>query len=155
MNEDFFWNICEEELLKSNCCLIHFGSCLVKDGVVIGRGHNYALNPECATYCIKNKIKNLEVGKNSALCYAIHSEWMTLIDALRNKPNMVKGSTLYIIGRRPDGSLWKSNFFACTICSRLLNYCGVKDLKEKKHGGIWHITIKEALKSSIDHILEK
>lgn len=54
---------CKELLQKSNCILIHFGSVLVKNGKIIGEGYNYSLK-DCSSGCLKNKIKNLEVGKN-------------------------------------------------------------------------------------------
>jgi len=148
-----YLEICEEELLKSNCLLIHFGSCLVKNGEILGKGHNIAIY-NCKDKCLKHKIKNLEVGKNSAVCYAIHSEWMTLGRAIeKHGIEKVRGSTLYIIGRYPDGRLWTSKYFACTICSRLLRFYGIKEIiglqfnKEKK------ISMDDAFRSAYVHLL--
>lgn len=148
---------CEELLKLSNCCLIHFGSVLVtRNGTIIGEGYNYSPKQECETTCLKDKIKNREIGKNSVLCYAIHSEWMAIFDAL-NKFNkeILRDSTLYIVGRYPNGELWTSKFFTCTICARMLYYCGIKEIiglqfeKQKK------LSMKEAFDSSYEHTLGK
>jgi len=145
--------ICEEELKKSNCSLIHFGACLVKNGRVIGRGHNYSLRGiECIDSCVKDKIKNRAIGKNPALCYAVHAEWMALIDAI-NKHGIdeVYDSTLFIVGRYPDGTLFDSKFFACTICSRLLKFCKISRIINPVLCN-W-MPMEDAFQSSIDHIL--
>jgi len=120
---------CEELLQKSNCKLIHFGAILVKDNKIIGEGYNYSLDPEKC--CLKDLIENKEVGKNPGICNAIHSEWMTIIDAFKRGYDPVN-STIYIVGKYPDGTIFKTGekLFACTICSRLLKYCGIKYLVE-------------------------
>ena len=147
---------CEKELKKSNCCLIHFGSVLVKDDYILGRGHNYALKKECNTYCLKHKIENLDIGKNPAVCYAIHSEWMTLGRAIdKYGIEEVNESTLYIIGRYPDGRLWKSKWFACTICARMLMYCGIKEIIGLQFNKEKRLNMKEAFDSAYKHLLGK
>ena len=144
---------CEKLLKNSNCSLIHFGCVLVKDGDIIGRGFNYSLRPkECDNKCLKDKVKNREVGKNPAICYAIHSEWMALMDALFMGCDP-HDATLYIIGRYPDGKLWKSKYFACTICARMLDYWGIKEIIGLQFNAEKRLSMKEAFDSAYEHIL--
>jgi len=154
MNE--YLHRCEELLKKSNCCLIHFGCVLVKKEIIIGEGYNYSLVEECKTTCLKDKISNRSIGKNPAVCYAIHSEWMAILDALDQFDlKMLEDTTLYIIGRYPDGKLWKSKYFACTICARLLKYCGIKEIIGLQFNEEKRLSMSEAFDSSYNHILEK
>jgi len=149
---------CEKLLNNSNCSLIHFGCVLVKEGVrgkrIIGRGYNHSLRPEeCRNKCLKDKIKNRTIGKNPAICYAVHGEWMAITNALYlgNDPH---GSTLYIIGRYPDGRLWKSKYFACTVCSRLLAYWGIKEIIGLQFNAEKTLSMEEAFDSAYEHILK-
>jgi len=146
---------CEELLKLSNCCLIHFGCVLVKDGVIIGQGYNRSLRDECETTCLKDEIKNRDIGKNPAICYAIHSEWMAIFNALNNYDfNELTNSTLYIVGRYPNGESWKSKYFACTVCSRMLQYCGIKEVIGLQFNKKRKLSMEDVFQSAYEHILE-
>jgi len=140
-----------------NKCLIHFGSILVKDGVILGEGYNFSLKEECRTICLKDGINNREIGKNSAICYAVHSEWMAIIDALDRGYNLpdLTGSTLYIVGRYPNGELYKSKHFICTICARMLNFCGIKEVVGLQFEKKRKLSMNEAFESAYKYILEE
>lgn len=145
---------CEQLLNYSNCSLIHFGCVIVsKEGKIIGEGWNHSLYPElCRDGCLKDKIKNREIGKNPAICYAIHSEWMALFEALRHNEDLI-GSTLYIIGRYPDGKLWESKWFACTVCARLLWWAGIKEIIGLQFNKERKLSMNDAFDSAYEHIL--
>jgi len=122
----------------------------MRDRLIIGKGHNMALLPNRC--CLKDSVKGYVIGSNPSLCSAIHAEWMALLDAL-SRLRSVEGSTLYIIGRHLDGGLWSSNFFACTVCARLLYFAGVKEIKGKQFTSFETLSIDKALANSIEHII--
>jgi|SRR3972149_5909418 len=72
------------ELAQKSRSKIGFGAVLVKNGQIIGRGHNRLATP-------------WERRRLSHVDYAIHAEQACIIDALNHRRN-VSGSEVYVVG---------------------------------------------------------
>jgi deoxycytidylate deaminase len=79
---------------QSGCNDARCGSIIVKDGIIIGKGFNSPPgNLESQRRChIKKDHYHKKVSDKSC---CIHAEERAIMDALRNNPDKIKGSTLY------------------------------------------------------------
>lgn len=110
---------------KAMCHRAKCGSVIVsEDGAIIGRGFNAPpLNDESQRRC-DIKYVNTKKPKYDTTC-CIHAEWNAIIDALKNHPYEITGSTLYFMRIADDGSFTDSGAPFCTVCSRLALQSGV------------------------------
>lgn len=94
------------------------------DRRVLGMGYNFSVAPgQC---CIRS---NVVSGTRAECCYAIHAEQAALMLALsRHGLDGISGSTMYVVGRRPDGSLVPITNFYCTLCARMMLSLGVDEV---------------------------
>lgn len=150
LEDEEIFNECIRLAKMSNCSLVQFGSAIVKDRKILGRGYNVSLTGECKP-CLKGE--GYKLSTNPGLCYAVHSEWMALLDAI-NKHGFkkVKGSTLYIAGlkNKKDFLIWEG--FTCTVCIRLLKYAGISKVRSFKGNYSREYTIDEAWNFAFKYI---
>ncbi len=100
---------------QANCIKGKVGAILVKNNKIIAEGVNSVPNgitPCTEETCIRKKLK-LKSGENQELCFVVHAEQNTLLDALEKKID-VKNSTLYVT-KQP-----------CIICAKMLINAGIK-----------------------------
>jgi dCMP deaminase len=115
-----------KEARKSRCVKSQRGAVLVKNGRIIGRGHNKTTLPDLCNPCIREKISD---NSRVELCAAIHAEQMAIIDAALNGKS-IRGATLYHI-KLKKGKPVPSGEPSCTVCSRLICAAGIKFV-------LWH-----------------
>jgi len=103
------------------CLRKQIGAIIVKNGKIIGKGHNgnSANIPPCSVIgCAKNYFKYRD-GQRNELCTGICAEQRAMIDALK-KGNDLKGSELY------------STYSPCISCSRYAVEFGIKKIYYQK-----------------------
>jgi deoxycytidylate deaminase len=117
---------------KATCYHAKCGSVIVsKDGVVIGRGFNAPpLNDESQRRCDLPCDISKKPKYDKTCC--VHAEWNAILDAVRDHPNEIDGSTLYFMRIDDDGSFTNAGDPFCTVCSRLALQSGVVEF------GLWN-----------------
>jgi len=117
---------------KATCTHAKCGSIIVsKDNIIIGRGFNAPpLNDESQRRCGFECDKNIKTKYDKTCC--VHAEWNAIIDALRNYPDKIAGSTLYFMRVNDDGEFTNAGKPFCTVCSRLALQSGVAKF------GLWN-----------------
>jgi deoxycytidylate deaminase len=106
---------------KALCLNAKCGVVIVKEGKIIGQGYNappldQAINRMC------DKKRDPGKPKYDQTC-CVHAEWRALIDALKNNPDKLEGSTLYFTRVGEDVVDWGKPF--CTVCSRIILDSGI------------------------------
>lgn len=110
-----------EEEKKSLCLRKQIGAVVVKNGKIIGTGHNgNSVNiPPCSVIgCAKDYFK-FRPGLRNELCTGICAEQRAMIDALK-KGHDLKDTELY------------STYSPCVSCSRYMIEFGIKKVYYKK-----------------------
>lgn len=118
-----------KEAKKSRCVKSQRGAVLVKNGRIIGRGHNKITVPGLCNPCIRERICD---NSHVELCAAIHAEQMAIIDAAL-KGKSILGATLYHI-KLKKGKPVPSGAPSCTVCSRPIYVAGLKFVLWHKEG---------------------
>jgi deoxycytidylate deaminase len=124
MHEKYFTQAAEVAK-NSTCNRAHCGSVIVSgDNEVIGSGFNAPpLGDESQRRCDWQP-KSSEKPKYDKTC-CVHAEWNAIIDALKNHPDKINGSTLYFMRISDDGDFTDAGKPFCTVCSRLALQSGV------------------------------
>ncbi len=116
---------------EATCERSKCGSIIVKDGKVIGKGYNSPPgNLESQRRCHKEKSDYDNKVTDKTCC--VHAEQRAIMDALKNFPGEVQGSTLYFARIDENGNLKVSGKPYCTICSKMALDAGIK------HFVLWH-----------------
>ena len=105
-----------QEREKSTCHKAQTGAVIVKDGKIIGRGHNMC-SPSGEEYGerVKEcKRMNVPTGTGYELCNPVHCEKAAGVDALRRGEDP-SGGVMYLSG----------HYWACFDCSVFLKFLGV------------------------------
>ncbi|HNU96284.1 MAG TPA: deaminase [Candidatus Magasanikbacteria bacterium] len=117
--------------LDSTCERAKCGCVIVKDGKVIGQGFNSPpLNTEKQRRCLFDK--NTYNPKVTDKTCCIHAEQRAIMDALRNNPDKLIGSTLYFIRLDEDKTPARAGKPYCTICSKMALDVGIVEFV------LWH-----------------
>lgn len=112
------------------CKKARCGAVIVKDDRIIGRGYNAPpLDDEANRMCDADRTRG-EPKYDKTCC--IHAEWRAILDALRNHPDQIEGSTLYFVRIGTDGNPVPAGQPFCTVCSRLTLDAGVAQF------ALWH-----------------
>lgn len=102
------------EVARGSLCLSkRAGTIIVKDGAIIGQGHN---GPPL------DDLKYRTCGPNSDPKLpdsCVHAEQRAIMDALARNPEKIRGSDLYYIKVDENGIAKRSKDPYCTQCSRL------------------------------------
>lgn len=114
---------------KSTCHRSKCGSLLIAEsGNIIGEGYNSMPCNE-ASDCFKDSLPS---GFKSDKTCCIHAEQRAIMDALKNNPNEVDGSSLLFIRLNEDNEPKYSGDPYCTICSKMALDAGVSKF------ALWH-----------------
>lgn len=114
-------NALKKEEKASLCLRKQIGAVIVKNGKIIGTGHNgNSVNiPPCSVIgCAKDYFK-FRSGLRNELCTGICAEQRAMIDAIK-KGNDLKGTELY------------STYSPCVSCSRYMIEFGIKTVFYKQ-----------------------
>ncbi len=111
----------KQEEKASLCLRKKIGAVIVKNGLIIGRGHNGNSKdiPPCSVIgCAKNYFK-FRSGLRNELCTGICAEQRAMIDAIK-KGHSLKGAELY------------TTYSPCVFCSRYMIEFGIKKVNYKE-----------------------
>lgn len=109
---------------QATCRRAKCGSVIVKDEVVIGRGYNAPpLEDESQRTC--EEIWDYDKKPKYDLTCCIHAEWNAVLDARKNNPDEIEGSTLYFMRVDEHGDFTDSSEPFCTVCSRIVLQAGI------------------------------
>lgn len=126
---EYFMKMAEEEARNSTCKKSQRGAIIVKDGEIIGRGHNKVTYEKCCKPCVRENIKD---NSRVELCSAIHAEQMAIIDSI-NGGKSLNGSRMYH-AKTKNGEAKPVEDLSCTVCSRIIYESGIAEfvLLQKK-----------------------
>lgn len=111
---------------SATCLRARCGTVIVKKDAIIGRGYNSpALDEENQRTCNINFDLTIKPKYDKTCC--IHAEWKAILDACKNNPNKVTGSTLYFMRIDNDDNFTDAGEPFCTVCSRLSMEAGIKE----------------------------
>lgn len=114
---------------KSTCHRSKCGSLLVsKSGKIIGEGYNSMPCNEVFS-CFKDSLSS---GFKSDKTCCVHAEQRAIMDALKNNPQEVEGSSLLFIRLDDSNNPKHSGSPYCTICSKMALDAGVSKF------ALWH-----------------
>lgn len=132
MHEQYFKQAAEIAK-QATCYQARCGSVIIStEGEVIGTGFNAPplgddIQRQCdAVYSSSNK------KPNSDKTCCVHAEWNAILDAVKNHPDEVSGSTLYFMRVNTEGEFTQAGRPYCTVCSRLALQSGVATF------GLWN-----------------
>ncbi len=110
----------------ATCYRARCGSVIVsKRNVIIGRGYNAPpLGDETQRTCDVEYHTDKKPKSDKTCC--VHAEWNAIIDALKNYPEEIEGSTLYFMRIAGDNSFTEAGDPYCTVCSRLALQSGIR-----------------------------
>lgn len=109
---------------QATCRDAHCGAVIVKDGEVIGRGFNSPPLGAKTSRCHIPKAAYHARVTDKTCC--IHAEVRAVMDALRQNPEMLPGSTLHFIRVDERGQKMLSGAPYCTLCSKLVLDAGIQ-----------------------------
>jgi deoxycytidylate deaminase len=124
-NDHTYWiEEAVREARNATCERSKCGSVIVRDGVVIGHGHNSPVgNDEGQRRCLVDKTTYDRKVTDKTCC--VHAEERAIMDALRTNPDCIVGSTLYFARLDKHGILAPSGAPYCTLCSKLALDSGI------------------------------
>ena len=112
--------------INSTCERRRCGSIIVKDDVIIGSGFNSPpYNLETQRRCSYAKEAYHRKITDKTCC--IHAEQRAIMDALRNNPDQISGSSLYFSFVDEFGIVSPAGEPYCTLCSKMALDVGVKE----------------------------
>ena len=132
MDDGVFFKEAAKVAQQATCHRAHCGSVIVaNDGTIIGRGFNAPPNnDESQRMCDVELNKSIKQNNDKTCC--VHAEWNAIIDALKNHPEEVRGSTLYFMRVNDQGEFTEAGDPYCTVCSRLALQSGIETF------GLWN-----------------
>jgi len=113
--EKYILPVLVEEAKKSTCKKSQRAATIVKNGEILGKGHNKVTIEKYCDPCIREGIKD---NSRVELCSATHAEQEAILDALKKGKN-IEGSRMYHI-KLKNGEVKPSEDVSCTVCSRLV-----------------------------------
>jgi deoxycytidylate deaminase len=131
-DKTLYFNEAQEVALEATCERARCGSVIVSiDGTIIGRGYNTPpLGDESQRMCSAPLDKSIKQNNDKTCC--VHAEWNAILDALKNHPREVTGSTLYFMRVNDEGEFTEAGDPYCTVCSRLALESGISTF------GLWN-----------------
>lgn len=113
-----YFQLAAQEAAKSLCLRRHCGAVVVKEGRIIGRGHNGPPQDKLEyRYCDQPLDKTKKYPTDKTCC--VHAEVRALQDALAKQPDLLKGSDLFFASADEAGDMLPSGEPYCTICSKM------------------------------------
>jgi deoxycytidylate deaminase len=138
------------EVAKKALCLDHkCGAVIVKNDELIGKGYNAPpLDDPKNRTCLSEYSKTSKPKFDRTCC--MHAEWRAIIDALKNHPEKIAGSSLYFSRVEDHGQIKKSGEPYCTVCSRFALDTGISYFLLWQEKGIASYPTDEYNKLSYD-----
>ena len=121
-----FFQAAAEAAQKATCRRAKCGSVIVRDGIIIGEGHNAPpLNDEVRRTCdaVWDYAKKPKYDKTCC----VHAEWRAVIDACKRNTDKISGSVLYFMRIDEGGNFTDAGEPFCTVCSRFTMEAGVSE----------------------------
>ena len=137
-----------EEARKSECKKSQRGALIVKNGKIIGKGHNLVTYKKMCSPCVRADIHD---NSRVELCSAVHAEQMAIIYSTHSGPRL-NGGRMYQAELK-DGEMRHSGDPSCTVCSRMLYTAGV-ELALRHKEGIAVYSPKELNELSFKYVLK-
>lgn len=113
-----YWDVARNLLPLSNCLKRHYACVIVSGNRIIATGYNKSLTG--CTECAREDLGH-NIGDYSE-CRSIHAEQMAL---LRRDVLFLEAELYLVCDKDPDPK-------PCPICQRMMNWCGVKQVKERE-----------------------
>lgn len=121
-----FFEAAAKEARGAMCLNAKCGSVIVKDGKIIGRGHNGPAHDDVANRYCTVEFDSSKKRKYDTTC-CTHAEWRAVLDACKQSGQDVDGSTLYFMRVDENGNFTDAGEPYCTVCSRLTLESGVAE----------------------------
>lgn len=119
---------------QSRCDDAHCGAMIVSDGEIVGRGFN---SPPAGTSVNRCQIpKSSYHARVTDKTCCVHAEVRAVMDAIRQNPEKLPGSTLYFIRVDGQGQKMLSGAPYCTLCSKVVLDAGIQSLVLLQEDGI-------------------
>ena len=128
-----YFNQAQEVALKSSCLRSRCGCVIVKNNEIIGQGYNSPPQNKAVMACQKDNLPN-DFKSDRTCC--VHAEQRAIMDALKNNPNKIIGSSLYFIRIDEKGEKTFSGDPYYTICSKMALDVGVAEFILFREQGI-------------------
>jgi dCMP deaminase len=138
-----------EEAKKSTCKKSQRGAVIVKNGEIIGKGHNKVTIEELCDTCIREHITD---NSRVELCSALHAEQLAILDALK-KGKDLEGSRIFHI-KVKNGKIKPSEDVSCTVCSRLVLEAGISEFVLLNKKGLALYSAEEFNRKSFEYFLK-
>jgi deoxycytidylate deaminase len=114
------------------CLRAQCGSVIVRNGEVVGRGHNGPPRDDVShRRCADAAYDRMKKPKYDLTC-CVHAEWRAIMDALVHEKGELEGSALYYVRLDETGKRKPSRNPFCTVCSRLALDTGISVF------ALWH-----------------
>lgn len=121
-----FVDACAAEAEKATCRRSRCGSVIVKDNVIIGKGHNSPPGGLASQRRCDHKKSSYDQKVTDKTC-CVHAEQRAIMDALRNDPDALPGSRLYFLRIGEADKPLVAGRPYCTICSKMALDTGVEE----------------------------
>lgn len=126
--EEYYLNIAEVVASRGTCLRRNYGAIIVKKDRIVATGYTGA--PRGVTNCCdigtcKRNELNIPSGERYELCRSLHAEINAIASA---RPEDLKGSTLYLVGKEVKTGLDVENTKPCTMCQRLIEQVGISNV---------------------------
>lgn len=145
--DQYYLNIAKEVSKASKCLRSHFGSVIVKDGMIIGTGFNGPARG--VEHCNPCKRADCAPGQGYEKCIAIHAEVNGIIQAGGRAGCL--GATMYMgsHNRKFDGTKYNACMgdFPCNNCARAIVNAGIERLVQEENGQIVRYNIPDLVKA--------
>ncbi len=116
----------EKEGQQALCLRSKCGTVIVDtDGAIIGCGYNAPPQDDISIRRCERKHELSATFKSDKTC-CVHAEQRAIMDALKNNPKKLKGSTLYFMRLDDEGNIKYSGKPYCTICSKMALDAGIQ-----------------------------
>jgi deoxycytidylate deaminase len=121
-----FLNQAAEVATQATCNQVCYGAVIVKDGQIIGHGFNSPPgNLESQRRCQFDKTAyHLKVADKTC---CVHAEERAVMAALKNFPDKIGGSQIYVARIDKEGNQIACGKPYCTICSKMVLDAGISE----------------------------
>lgn len=140
-----FMELAAIEARKALCLARQCGVVIVKNGIVIGAGHNGPPKDDLS-------IRHCDSSTPDS---CVHAEWRAIAEVEKFNSLKVEGSTLYFTAVDTDGTILKSGKPYCTVCSRLALDVGIAEFVLWHEEGITAYNTNEYNRISYQNVGEK
>lgn len=124
-NKEQFFKAAAKVARQATCYKAKCGAVIVQRGQIIGKGYNSPPNDDEENRMCEKEYDYSKKPKYDKTC-CVHAEWRAIADALKNRPDEIKDSTLYFMRIDKNNNFTDAGEPFCTECSRLALDSGIK-----------------------------